>query len=92
MWTLLPLTRRSEMHRVRYIDVSDSFIPIFFIAFGLVLVLDRKRAARIAVEQQYRWFGLNIQGDFHRFMFALGGVLFILIGVALLRGLLKLKH
>jgi hypothetical protein len=64
--------------------VTDSFFAFILLIFGLILFFDRKRAARLAVEQQYRLFGFRFDDTFHRYAFAFMGLLFVVIGITAL--------
>ncbi len=59
----------SDRFKVGRIGLNDSTIAIVFVIFGLILIVDHRRAARIAVEQQYRWFGLRFEETFHKLAF-----------------------
>jgi hypothetical protein len=69
--------------------VSDKVVSFAFLIFGLILMIYRKQVARIAVEQQYSFFGFKVDENLHRYTFAFGGLILALIGIASLLGLIK---
>jgi hypothetical protein len=62
---------------------------LFYFVLGLMLLVLRKWAGKQASKWNYRFLGVRIPERYYYAPFAMGGVLFIIIGLMIVGGALK---